>query len=341
MAITVNTIRVQPLVTTALYAGLVPILHGSPGIGKSAVMQQIADELNLELIDIRLAQYDPTDLNGFPCPDLERGRSGYLPPEAFPLEGDSIPKGKDGWLLFFDELPSADRSVQKACYKVIYDRMIGNKKLHANVAMAAAGNLASDNALVEEMSTALQSRMVHFEVVSDHTAWIPMAMSKGISHYITDFVKFSPGSLNTFKPDHNDYTFACERTWFFADKLLKQTGGIDLDNLPVFAGTLSEGVAREFLAFTQLYADLPNQDDIIKMPLSVPVPKEPGTLFALTGAIGSWLDETNAPQAIQYVLRLPIEFQAVTLRNATAKNPEFKKVKEVRDWIRTTATELY
>ena len=51
------------LLTTALKAKLVPMLHGSPGLGKSAVIKQIAKNFNLKLIDLRLSQCDPTDLN--------------------------------------------------------------------------------------------------------------------------------------------------------------------------------------------------------------------------------------------------------------------------------------
>jgi len=42
---------------------LVPMVCGSPGTGKSAIMHQIADKYQLKLIDIRLSQCDPTDLN--------------------------------------------------------------------------------------------------------------------------------------------------------------------------------------------------------------------------------------------------------------------------------------
>ena len=53
----------KPLVNDILRAGLVPNLLGSPGIAKSAILHQIADENKLKLIDIRLSQMDPTDLN--------------------------------------------------------------------------------------------------------------------------------------------------------------------------------------------------------------------------------------------------------------------------------------
>lgn len=44
-------------------SGLVPMMEGSPGIGKSALGRWVADEFNLLMIDVRLAQCDPTDLN--------------------------------------------------------------------------------------------------------------------------------------------------------------------------------------------------------------------------------------------------------------------------------------
>lgn len=46
-----------------LAAGLVPMLRGSPGITKSAVIGETADEMNLLLIDLRFAGFDPTDIN--------------------------------------------------------------------------------------------------------------------------------------------------------------------------------------------------------------------------------------------------------------------------------------
>ena len=58
-----------------LRAGLVPLVRGSPGLGKSSMAKNLADKFNLKLVDIRLAQYEPTDLNGFPFPDYDKGRT--------------------------------------------------------------------------------------------------------------------------------------------------------------------------------------------------------------------------------------------------------------------------
>ena len=51
------------MVAKFIRAKIVVMLHGSPAIGKSAIVQQVANEYGLKLIDLRLAQCDPTDLN--------------------------------------------------------------------------------------------------------------------------------------------------------------------------------------------------------------------------------------------------------------------------------------
>lgn len=61
---------------------------------------------------MRLAQCDPTDLLGFPT--IVHDRAGYRPMETFPIEGDEVPAGYAGWLLFLDEFNSAPIAVQAA-----------------------------------------------------------------------------------------------------------------------------------------------------------------------------------------------------------------------------------
>lgn len=98
------------MVTEYIRAQLVPMIIGSPGIGKSAIVHQIAKKYNLKLIDIRLSQTLPEDLNGFPF--LKGNKAGYVPMDVFPIEGDEVPDGHSGWLLFLDEFNSAPPAVQ-------------------------------------------------------------------------------------------------------------------------------------------------------------------------------------------------------------------------------------
>lgn len=331
--------QAHDMIVQCIKVGLVPIVKGSPAVGKSSIVHQIAKEFDLKVIDLRLAQCDPTDLLGFP--NTANGRGRYVPMETFPIEGDEVPKGYDGWLLFMDEFTSAPRGVQAAAYKLVLDRMVGTHHLHKKVAIVCAGNLETDGAIVEEMSTALESRLVHMEVTVDHTDWCEgWAMKNGIDHRITSFVKFKPGMLYTFSPDHTDCTYASPRTWEFANRLVKGKE-IGIEDIPLLAGTISEGVAREFRTFTQIYSRLPTLTQMMEQATTLPVPQEPSILFALTGSIAHNANDENAGPLMDFVSRLPIEFQVVTLREMVRRSPALMNHKSVQAWITKNAKELF
>lgn len=327
------------MITKFIKAHLVPMLVGSPGSGKSQIIHQIAKEYGLKVIDLRLSQCDPTDLLGFP--HIEGKKAGYLPMDTFPIEGDVIPAGYNGWLLFLDEFNASSPAVQAAAYKVVLDRMVGNFKLHKNVAIACAGNLETDNAIVNPMSTALQSRLAHLELVVDSKEWINWATENGIDHRITSYIQFKPGNLYTFSPDHTDKTYASPRTWEFANRVLQVAEVGSPDALPMLAGTISEGVAREFLGFCKIYQDLPQMSAIILSPGTIPVPSEPSILFALTGSISHHASEENFGSLLTYIERLPIEFQVVCLRETVRRTKTMLAHPALQKWIATSAASLF
>lgn len=329
------------MVTDFIKAGIVPMVHGSPGIGKSQIVAQIAKEYGLKLIDLRLSQCDPTDLAGFPQIDVARQKAGYLPMDTFPLEGEAPPTGYNGWLLFFDEANSAPKAVQAAAYKVILDRMIGQRHLHKNCALVAAGNLETDGAIVEEMSTALQSRLAHIELVVDSDSWVEWAQNNDVHHMITSFIQFKPGQLYTFKPDHTDKTYACPRTWEFANRVMKVTEDGSPNRLPMLSGTLSEGVAREFLTFVKIFADLPKMAAIVAAPETIKVPNEPSILYALTGSLAHNATVDNFGSLMKFISRLPVEFQVVTMRETIRRNKAMMSHAAVQKWVTESAAKLF
>ena len=326
------------LIAVALKAKLVPMLHGSPAIGKSSVVKQIAKQFNLKLIDLRLSQCDPTDLLGFP--NIMGTKAGYVPMETFPIEGDAIPEGYSGWLLFLDEANSAPVSVQAAAYKVILDRMVGVHHLHKNVAIVAAGNLETDGAIVTPMSTAMQSRLVHLEVEANVKDWIDFANQEGYDHRITSYLGHRPDHLYNFKPDHSDKTYASPRTWEFLNKILKVIKKPEREHIPLLAGTLGEGVAREFFGYCGIQDRLPKIESIAAAPMTTEVPSEPSIQFAITGAIASNAQKDNIDPLMQYVKRLPAEFQIVCVRNIVRRNKPMLSTPAVVDWVHSTSVEL-
>lgn len=327
------------MIAKYIKAQCVPFLVGSPGCGKSQLVHQVAREYNLMVIDLRLSQCDPCDLLGFP--QIMGRKAGYMPMNTFPVEGDEIPEGYSGWLLFLDEFNGAPPAVQAAAYKLTLDRMVGIEHLHKCVAIVCAGNLETDNAIVNPMSTALQSRLAHLELTLDVQEWKDHAAANRWDHRLTSWINFKPGMLYTFKADHTDVTYACPRTYEFANRILGVVDDSDPDSLPLLAGVLSEGVAREMLLFFKIHKSIPTVPQITANPTGINVPTEPSILWATVGSISHHANKDNLEDLMKYVNRVPKEFQVVCLRETVRRNKELLSHSAIRNWIATSAIELF
>ena len=261
--------------------------------------------------------------------------------DTFPLQGDTVPEGYDGWLLLLDEMNGADKDVQKACYKTIYDQMVGNVPLHKRCVIAAAGNLDTDNAIVEELSTALQSRMIHMQVSIDNVQWLDWSSEAGIDFRVRSYIRFKPDNLFNFNPDHDDKTFACPRTWQFVSKLIQGKEKLSYTDKALLAGTVGEGVGRTFAGYCEIIDQLPTIDTITRSPDTVPVPTEPSVQWATAGMMGAYMEDTNASNLMKYVVRLPKEFQIFALRDVIRRNEKMLEHDALAQWITNNSTELF
>lgn len=325
----ISPTRMEQEVLRCIKANVVPYFRSSPGVGKSSVVAKVAKENKLILIDLRLSQCTPEDLQGFPMRNGDKAT--FTPFDMFPLKGDQIPEGYNGWLILLDELSSAGKPVQAAAYKLILDRMVGSFQLHEKVAMVAAGNLDTDKAVVFNMSTALQSRLIHYELKPVLSDWMNWAVTQNFDHRILAFLNFKKNMLMNFDPNHSDKTFPCPRTWEFLNRLIKDQL-VNEDTLPCIAGTIGQGAATEFNTFCKVYKQLPSVSQITSDPINAPIPEEPGAKYAVASMLTQELDANNIKDIIIYIERFDIEMKIIFARGAFALNrklrdesPEFYK----------------
>ena len=305
--------------------GLVPMFTASPGVGKSAIVRKVAKDYKLKLIDLRLSQAMPEDLNGFPKIFTDTSgysTASYVPFDTFPLDTDEIPDGYNGWLLFFDEITSSTKPVQAASYKVILDGMVGNRKLHPNVYIVAAGNKSTDKAVVNQMSTALQSRMIHYEMVPSVPDFTENALQENYDHRIIAFVNEIPSRLMRFDPTKagQEKTFPCPRTYEFLSRLIKNKE-VTEKQLPRVAGAIGQGTAIEFITFCQEYGKLPKLADVISDPKTTAVPVEASTKYATMFMLIENATTQNLGAILDYISRFGIEQQIVFSRSVHAVDP--------------------
>lgn len=314
--------KLAEAVERTMIAGLVPYIQSSPGIGKSDVARQIANKWNLKLIDSRLSTMLPEDLNGLPF--RVDNKAAYLPFENFPIEGDKIPEGYDGWLILFDELSSATKSLQAAAYKIILDREVNTRKLHSNVMIMAAGNLKTDKAVVIPMSTAMQSRLVHFEATVSVPDWIDWADRNSIDYRVKAFINYKPTNLHKFDPNHQENTFPCPRTWMFVSNLIKNQKKLDDIDRVTVAGAIGEGTAISFMQFCEIASEAPSISEIMLDPEEAKLPTEASLRFFVTSALMDHANKDNLDKVFRYLNRLPEEYQVIFLRGVARKDPTLR-----------------
>jgi len=319
-----KTLNPQEIYTQLMHLvnceGITPMVHGSPGISKSAITQRVARDINHELIDWRGSSADPTDTNGLPMRNLESGKAEYMPFDTFPLEGDELPKGKDGWVIAMEEINSAPRAVIAACYKLILDRLVGNRKLHPAVKIICLGNLSTDGAIVQPIGTAMQSRLVHLIMGVDVKETIQFMAKSGFDKRIIAYANWKPGNVYNFVPKNIEYTFPCIRTWSFVNSII--TGQLELAPLaPSIHGAISLGVGREFIAFCAIFHTLPDLNEVVKNPATAPIPNEADVRFALATAIAEHMTDDNLADWVIYVDRFPMELKLLVINTLFGINP--------------------
>ena len=85
--LTVTSQQAKPAIKAAMLAGRPSFLWGPPGVGKSELVEEIATEMgNCLVIDLRMAQMEPTDIRGIPFFNKDLGVMDWAPPIELPSE---------------------------------------------------------------------------------------------------------------------------------------------------------------------------------------------------------------------------------------------------------------
>lgn len=150
-----STVRDAILVCRQAQVSL--FVWGSHGIGKSSVVRQAAQTLEIGFVDFRCAQLESSDLRGLPDRGEDK-RTHYLPPAELPDSGSGI--------LFLDEFNRASPDVLNAAFQLVLDRRIGSYRLPDGWSIVCAGNLTNGAYQVSELDPALLDRFCHIQLSS-------------------------------------------------------------------------------------------------------------------------------------------------------------------------------
>jgi hypothetical protein len=289
-------------------------IHGSPGIGKSYIVAEVAKKKGLDLVDVRLSQMDPVDLRG--VPSIKDNQTVWMPPVFFPKDKDS--QG----ILFLDELNSAPPSVQAAIYQLVLDRKMGEYELPSGWRILCAGNRVSDRGVVFRLPSPLVNRMVHLHVEAKFEDFKLFALQENLHHFIIGFLSFRPDLLSSEPVLENDANpaFATPRSYHMLSNILKKSHNLHAISSIIY-GTIGYSAGIEFTSYVKVYEELPDVAAIYEGNYPE-VPNQPALLYALVSALVEYYKGSDADKEHLFAFSetLPTEFGIMLIKDVIVKD---------------------
>lgn len=293
------------------------IVVGPPGVGKSAMAAQLAQEKNIGFKDIRLAQMDPVDLRGLPTVRTIKDafETLWARPDFWP---DPERDGEEG-IILFDELPDCGRAMQSAAYQIILDRRAGSHVIPPKWYPMAAGNRRIDKAGAQVMSTALATRFAWITLKADIDAFREWGMKNDIHPFVLGYLKAFPGHLWSDE-GANSETFACPRQWAQVSKFCDAHPRL---RQRLVRGLIGQGIAGQFEAAIKMFR-LPSIEDVLKDPKRCPIPSTPAERYALCSMLAQYATTRNFDKLMTYTEREQFgrDFNICFSLDATQRDPD-------------------
>lgn len=259
-------------VPLVLQAGNVPNVVGDAGIGKSALIQEIAHNMGAKLFTTVVSLSEKGDL-AIPVPPLtsdsfvETQNYGRLANVQFGYSetlisiikyAEAHPKQPIIW--FLDEFNRGSQAVQSELMNLVLQRQINALKLPPTVQIVIAEN--PDNTMagftdrdygVATGDAAINDRTVRLVMTVSTTEWLAWAQTAGINQLVIDYLTTYPDQLQVLDPDNEDLQ-PTPRAWERVAKNLDQLQALDSSwqqqlAADLFSGDLGSEVGVAFAQY--------------------------------------------------------------------------------------------
>lgn len=310
------------------------LLRGAPGVGKSTIVQQVAKDLGIGFVDIRLAQREPCDLRGLPVPNEQTKTVDWYVTGDLPRDPES--KG----ILFFDEITSADKSLQVASYELILDRRLGKLyKVPDGWFIVAAGNRVNDRAVATAMSSALANRLMHFELDANAEDWYYWAIAHDLNPSVTGFIKYRPGLLFKMKDQNLEQGWPSPRSWERVSNIISLFNNDEVTLRSAVYGLVGNQAGVEFMEFHKIQRKFDDVIEILTDPKKeITIPNKADEIYALTSAVSYLLwngtseedDRLRVSGMYRVAMKLSSDFATMLVKAATLGNTRISRIQAVK-----------
>lgn len=237
-------------------------LLGSPGIGKTAIMEQVAQELGIALVSYSMTHHTRQSALGLPFithkqyKGMEFDISEYTMSEIIAsvyevMEQTGIEQG----ILFLDEINCVSETLAPSMLQFLQYKVFGRHQVPEGWVIVTAGNPPEYNKSVREFDVVTMDRMKLVEVEADYSTWKEYALKKGIHNAVTTYLDMKKGDFYKVETTVSGKSYVTARGWedLSATMLLCEEENIAVDETLVGQYIHNEKIVKEFTAFYELY----------------------------------------------------------------------------------------
>ena len=238
-------------------------LLGAPGIGKTAIMAQVADELGIGLVSYSMTHHTRQSALGLPFIVHREYRCGdafevseYTMSEIIASMYDYMEtSGHDTGILFLDEINCVSETLYPSMLQFLQFKTFGRHRVPDGWIVACAGNPPEYNKSVHEFDIVTLDRLRKIEVQPSFEAWRSYSRDRAVHPAIMTYLSVRPDDFYLVESTPEGKSFVSARSWSELSSLVALYEQLDLPvDVNVFAQYLQHGeIAERFASYYELF----------------------------------------------------------------------------------------
>ena len=238
------------------------LLIGPPGIGKTAIMEQIAEECGAGLVAYTMTHHTRQSAMGLPkivertFGDAQVSVTEYTMSEIIASIYTCMEKtGKKRGILFLDEINCVSETLAPVMLQLLQDKMFGNQKIPSDWLIVAAGNPPEYNKSVREFDIATLDRVRKVVLEPNLDVWMEYALFHQVHGSIRSYLEAHRDRFYRICQEDGKKQFVTARGWEDLSAVLKSYEKMEFpaEKMLVEQYLQEEKTAAEFFSHYQIY----------------------------------------------------------------------------------------